>query len=308
MSKQQPKQAATGASSEIAALRKTIANQERTIAVQGVQLEVAGKQLHYLATVAGVASEFGAIKREGARKIADIMNPAQPVPDPPSSGPTETTEEAATPETYDDPRNQGITPGSVGGVPAQATDSPLRPGVTLPTQPFTELVDVTQPVAGTETHVPLNQTRIDTDVRVGSPDDPTPAFPLTGPFAQEGAAASGSQPVGPVGMGRTMASIRLARLRKAAGLDSRDDLVIGAEIEKNAALSDQMIVHEIGTLEGVSKAASRRQAPATKQAAAERRVPSLAAVAGGGGLPPTMAAVGGPDLSDALFFDDLIAE
>jgi hypothetical protein len=37
-------------------------------------------------------------------------------------------------------------------------------------------------------------------------------------------------------------------------------------------------------------------------------VPSLAAVAGGGGLPPTMAAVGGPDLSDALFFDDLIAE
>jgi hypothetical protein len=286
-----------GASSELAALK-------RTVAVQAQQLAVAGRQLHYLAQLAGVAGEFDAIKREGAAKIADILNPAQPIPDPPGGAPTETTQQAEAPKTYDDPRNPGLTPGSTDGVPAQMTDSPLNPGVTLPTSPYTQLVDPTQPVAGTETQVPLDQVKIETDVRVGDPNNPESAFPLTGPFAADGAASAG---------GRTMASIRLAKLRKSAGLVSQDvdELVLGSQIERTATLSDAMIQHEITTLDAVTKSAGRVPAgrrpqggPLPKTAGVERRVPSLA---GGMDLSAQASVSSGFDDSDAsdLFVDSL---
>lgn len=288
MSKQ-PNRAATGASSKFAALEKKVTEQGRLIRAQAAMLEVAGQQIHYLGTLAGTGKEFEAIKREGAKKIADIMNPAEPVPDPPSSGPTETTQQAEAPETYDDPRNPGLTPGSTTGVPAQQVDTPLNPGVTLPTAPFTQMVDVTQPVAGTEMHVPNNQTKIETDVRVM--DDPmngqgpsAPAFPLNPAFAPDGAASVGTaQQVG--GAGRTMASIHLARLRKRAGLvgSNVDDLVEGAKIEKDASLTDDAIRTEIRTLEGVAKVAAKQGqvrrpqgGPVPRTASAERRAPSLA--------------------------------
>lgn len=279
----QPTRAATADSQQIAAM-------QQTIKAQAAMLEVAGQQLHFLAQLAGVGKEFEAMKREGAKKIADIMNPAQPVPDPPDQGPSETTDQAATPETFDDPRRPGLTPGSTNGVPAQMTDSPLQPGVTVPTQPFNNLVDVTAPVNGTETHVPLDQTKIETDVRVGDPmanaDNPNGyGFPLTGPFAQDGAASVGTttSPGAPVGggQGRTMASLRLAKLRKAAGLTQQDEFMEGTKIETNASLSTDMINHEITLLEGLQKAAnasqtaSRRTGTVPKQASAERGAPSL---------------------------------
>lgn len=289
MSKQ-PNRAATGASSKLAALEKRVAEQGRMIRAQAAMLETAGQQLHYLGTLAGTNKEFDAIKAQGAKKIADIMNPAQPIPDPPSSGPTESTEQAEQPETFDDPRNPGLTPGSTQGVPAQQVDTPLQPGATLPTAPFNQMVDVTQPVAGTETHVPNNQTKIETDVRVM--DDPmngqgpsAPAFPLNPAFAPDGAASVGTaQQVG--GPGRTMASIHLARLRKRAGLVSPnvDDLVEGAKIEKDASLTEEAIRTEIRTLEGVAKVASAQAqvrrpqgGPIPRTARADRRAPSLAA-------------------------------
>lgn len=302
----QPNQAATAESRKIAAL-------EQIVAVQAAQLEVAGQQLQYLATMAGVGREFEAFRREGAKKIADIMNPAEPVPDPPGQAPSETTDEAATPETFDDPRRPGLTPGSTNGVPAQMTDTPLQPGVTIPTQPFTNLVDVTAPVEGTQTHVDPSQTKIETDVRVGDPmanaDNPQGyGFPLTGPFAQDGAASVGTttSPGAPVGGGRTMASIRLAKLRKAAGLHNEDDLVAGARIEATAELTDQMIAHEIHTLDKVVKSAQaasrtpRRTASAPRQPSPERQAPSLV------GAPErglsTVAAFEDDDASD-LFLD-----
>ncbi len=302
-----------GASSELATLR-------RTVAVQQEQLAVAGRQLHYLAQLAGVAGEFDAIKRQGAQKIADIMNPAQPIPDPPGGAPTETTQQAEAPETFDDPRNPGLTPGSTNGVPAAMTASPLDPGVTMPTSPYTQLVDPTQPVAGTETHVPLDQTKIETDVRVGDPmanvDNPQGyGFPLTGPFAADGAASANTttSPGMQSNPGRTMASIRLAKLRKSAGLVSADvdEMVLGSQIERTAALTDAMIVHEIGTLDSVVKAAARVQAgrrpqggPLPKTAGAERRAPSLA---GDMGMSVQASAVSGFDDGDAsdLFMNSL---
>ncbi len=299
---------AAAKSSGIAALQQKIAAQERLLRAQAAALEVAGQQLHYLGKLAGVSKEFEAIKAEGVKKVADIMNPAQPIPDPSSGAPTETTQQAEAPKTFDDPRNPGLTPGSVDGVPAQQVDSPLTPGATLPTSPYTQLVDPTQPVAGTETHVPLDQTKIETDVRVGDPmanaDNPQGyGFPLTGPFAQDGA-ASANTTTSP-GMQRTMASIRLAKLRKSAGLlaGDADELVAATEIERTAGLSDQMIEHEILTLDSVAKTAAkqrpgrRRQGgPLPKVASAERHAPSLA-----GGVEPGLSAVAasGFDADDA---------
>lgn len=300
-----------GASSELATLR-------RTVAVQQEQLAVAGRQLHYLAALAGISGEFDAIKREGAQKIADIMNPAQPIPDPPGGAPTETTQQAEAPKTFDDPRNPGLTPGSTDGVPAAMTASPLDPGVTMPTSPYTQLVDPTQPVAGTETHVPLDQTKIETDVRVGDPmvnvDNPAGyGFPLTGPFAADGAASANTTTSPGMQQGRTMASIRLAKLRKSAGLVSSDvdELVLGSQIERTAGLSDTMIAHEINTLDSVVKAASRVPAgrrpqggPLPKTAGTERRVPSLA---GGADISTQASVFSGFDDGDAsdLFVDNL---
>lgn len=318
MTKQQPKAAAT--SSKIAALEKKIADQDRKLKAAMAVLEVAGNQLGYLANLAGVSSEFDAIKREGAKKIADIMNPAQPIPDPPGGAPTETTEQAEAPETFDDPRNPGLTPGSTNRVPAQQVDSPLQPGVTMPTDPYTQLVDPTQPVAGTETHVPLDQTRIDTDVRVGDPmaaagAPESFAFPLTGPFAQDGAASAGTvTSPGYQNQGRTMASLRLAKLRKSAGLapQDKDEFLVATDIEKNASLTDQMIEHEIATLDATmkvqaAKTAHRRpQGGSLPKQAAQRRSPSLSNV-------PEMsvtAAVGsGFDDADAsdLFLSESLA-
>lgn len=298
-----------GASSELA-------NLKRTVAVLQEQLSVAGRQLHYLANLAGVSGEFDALKREGAKKIADIMNPAQPIPDPPGGAPTETTQQAEAPKTFDDPRSPGLTPGSTDGVPAAMTASPLDPGVTLPTSPYTQLVDPTQPVAGTETHVPLDQTKIETDVHIGDPmvnaNNPQGyGFPLTGPFAADGA-ASANTTTSP-GMQRTMASIRLAKLRKSAGLVSGDvdELLLGSQIERTASLSDAMIAHEISTLDSVVKVASRPQVgrrpqggPIPKTAGAERRAPSLA---GGADLSSQASIASGFDADDAsdLFVDSL---
>jgi hypothetical protein len=110
-----------------------------------------------------------------------------------------------------------------------------------------------------------------------------------------------------------MASIRLAKLRKSAGLVSQDvdELVLGSQIERTATLSDAMIQHEITTLDAVTKSAGRVPAgrrpqggPLPKTAGVERRVPSLA---GGMDLSAQASVSSGFDDSDAsdLFVDSL---
>jgi hypothetical protein len=231
---------------------------------------VLGLQLAYVAKLAGVSDEMDAIRAQAAdvRKKADIENPAQPVPNPPSEAPVETTEQAATPEAYDNPNSIGQTPGATQGVPAAATDTPMTPGTTLPTAPFNQLLDVSAPVAGTETQIPLNQTRIETDVRVGDPMNPETAYPLNpafGPSQQQGTtpprsgemsqtAAQGSQ--------RAMASMRLAKLRIQAGLAQGDEFAVTAGIEADKAMTGSLIRHEIATLSQMAKAASKQARPA----------------------------------------------
>lgn len=228
---------------------------------------VLGLQMAYVARLAGVTSEVDAIraKADEVRKQADIDNPAQPVPNPPSEQATESTEQAATPEAYDNPNAIGQTPGANQGVAAETTATPMDPGVTLPTAPYNNLVNVSAPVAGTETHVPDQMTRIETDVRVGDPMNPETAFPLNpafGPSQQQGTTPPRSGEMSQTASrNRTMASIRLARLRVQAGLTRGEDLAVAAKIEADPSMTEAMIRHEIDTLARVAKISSKAQRP-----------------------------------------------
>jgi hypothetical protein len=252
-------------------------------------------QLGYVSSLAGVSKQVEAI-----RKRADIENPAQPVDNPPSEGPFETTEQSVQPEAFDDVRNPGLTPGSVGGVPAETTDVALNPGETLPTSPFNQLENVQAPVQGTETQLPLDQTRIETDVRVGDPMNPEIAFPWDISQNQSNA----SKHVAGKG-NRTIASIQLARLQIQAGLSQEtNDLALGAQIEASK-VSDAEIASVINTLANVQKVAARGQArPANlvpRSASVRRTTPSLA---GDSGL-AAVAQVGAvsDDTADSDLFD-----
>lgn len=256
----------------------------------------------YLARVAGLAPEMDAIRR-----TADLGNPASPVPDPPSQPAPESTEQALAPATEDDVRRPGETPGSVNHVPAQQVDTPMQPGVSYPTAPANQLIDVTAPTQGTETHVPNQMTRIEEDVRVGDPMNPEIAFPwnpnMGGPDVQDQmtggqrAAAKTAGRTESANGARTMAAMRLGRLRVQAGLAKGDELAVGASIEADRSMSDQMINHEITTLSQVAKTAGRQPRPAglvPRTASRERTMPSLAS----GGAPVPTAPVGG-DLDEA---------
>lgn len=245
------------------------------------QLVIQGLQLAYVARLAGVTKEVEAIKRQ-----ADIDNPAQPVPNPPSEAPVETTEQAATPEAYDNPNAIGQTPGANQGVAAETTATPMDPGVTLPTAPFNQLLNVSAPIAGTETHTPPDTTRIETDVRVGDPMNPETAYPLNpafGPSAQQGTTPPRDGEMAQTAhRNRTLASMRLARHRITAGLAKGDEFAVAASIESDSTLSEAMIRHEISTLSQVTKAAARQARPqglvpraASGAQGVQRTMPSL---------------------------------
>jgi hypothetical protein len=223
------------------------------------EIIVLKSQLHHLAEIAGLGPAMASI-----RKKADIDNPAQPVPAPPSEAPFETTEQALQSETHDNVQNPGQTPGSVQDLAADTTTTPLVPGEALPTSPYNDLVNVEAPVAGTETQRPLNETKIETDVRVGDPMAPQVAFPWT------------------ISSQRTMASIRLARLRIEAGLAQGDDLGLGQTIASDQSISDDAIDTEINTLSRVRQVQATRQRPAglVPRAASGRTAPSLVSEAG----------------------------
>lgn len=265
----------------MASQQKALSDLQARNAALTHQNNVLALQLAYVAKLAGVSNELEAIRRQ-----ADADNPAQPVPNPPSEAPVETTQEAATPEAYDNPNQIGQTPGANEGVSAETTATPMDPGVTLPTAPYNNLVDVSAPVAGTETHTPPDTTRIETDVRVGNPMNPETAYPLNpafGPSQQQGTTPPASGEMSQTGSKRTMASIRLARLQIAAGLAQGDDLAVAAGIEANASLSDEMIRAQIDTLDKVAKVAARNQqrqrpqglVPRAAAQGVQRTMPSL---------------------------------
>lgn len=245
-------------------LMSAVAAQQKLLEKLAHENEVLRLQLAYVARLAGITEHLSAIRRE-----ADADNPAQPVPNPASQSATESTEETVTPKAYDNANKPGLTPGANDGVPAMSTATPMDVGTSVPTQPYNNLVDVTAPISGTETHVPNEQTRIETDVRVGDPMNPETAFPLNPAWAKEPNLQS---PAGPPkdgemsqtkGASRTMAAFRLAKLQIEAGLArGGDEFAVVAAIEGNQHYTLDRIQHEIIVLESVKKSASTRQRPA----------------------------------------------
>lgn len=269
-------------------LMAALTAQQHVIDDQRKQIALQGRQIALIARLAGITDEV-----EGLAKTADIANPAQPIPDGPEQAPSETTEQAATPETNDDVRSPGQTGNSTAGVPAAATDTALTPGGTLPTAPYNNLQDVTSPVSGVNTgEIPLDETRIESDVRVGNPAQWDVAFPWTISDNQSNSnpPSTGEMAGASSGPSRTHACLRLARLQIQAGIANGDDLTISARLEADTSLTDDMINREIGVLDRVTKAATAKPTLTGGRVAtrsAERVAPSLASTAAASAAPLT---------------------
>jgi hypothetical protein len=297
--------------------------QARRIAELSAQNDVLSAQLRFLASAAGIDREIAEVGRQAMRRHADILNPASPVPDPPEAPPTQTTEDALAPETMDNAGRPGTTPGANSRVPAQQTTTPITPGVEMQTPPAANLIDVTAPVQGTNPSqdggVPLDQRRIETDVRIdpdplkahgpgiGGQGDNGSAFPwmldARDPGQQQGGAGGSVMSSRDEGAAsrRTFASIRLAKMRVQAGLDQGEELTVAERIERNAAFSTPMIEHEIATLEQVGRAGMTRgdRAQRPVQRIAARSVPSLASVGASSQYAPAVT----DDLDASDIFD-----
>jgi hypothetical protein len=270
--------------------QRTIHQQQQKLASQRSQISRLTAGLSVIARALGVGVETQ-VRQAMLQKRADEQNPAQPVPEPVGGPPTQTTPDAETPEAFADVRTPGMVAGVNNDVPADAVTTVYTPGQDIAAPPFNQLVDVTQPVAGTQGPRPLSEVKTLTDVRVGNPMNPQTAFPLGGPFAQAqrtGSAQQGEAP--PQNEVRTMASIRLARLRIASGIEQGDDLTVGQRIASDSGMSMDRINQEINTLNDVRKAASRSQqapprgaVPRSASAPVQRIVPPLSATASMGG-------------------------
>lgn len=266
-------------------LMQVIADQQKII-------DAHQKQLDFLARMAGVETQMA-----GMRVTADVNNPADPVPDPPSQGAPETTQQAMTPAAQDDPRVPGMTPGANTHVPAAATDVPMTPGASLPTSPVNQLLDVTAPISGTEGTTGATEfgdqagqdgvTRLETDVRAlgigeeGDQMNPTTAFPwVISPDAGNGVPPADGEMAQGSGA-RMAASLRLAQARLAAHLATGDQFAVAAQIESDPAMTGALIAHELGILSRVAKGSAAPQGrrgdlvPRRAAAAARPMVPSL---------------------------------
>jgi hypothetical protein len=275
-----------------------------SLAKQNEQLELQARQIQWLRTKLAVRSSqvqrltagLAVLARAAGPQIdaqvrtamltkqADEQNPAQPVPEPNPQPPSQSTVQAETPEAFADVTMPGMVPGVNQDVAADAVTTAYTPGQDIAAPPFKQLVDVTAPIEGTQGPRPTSEVKTNVDVRAGNPMNPQVAFPLGGPFAnaQRTGAAQGDDL-------RTMASIRLARLRIAANIESGEDLVIGHRIASDQTMSMERIQQEIATLNSVrTAAAANAQAPLPPRSAVprpaappQRIVPPLAPANGG---------------------------
>jgi hypothetical protein len=287
-------------------LQRTATAQRGTILRQSEQIQMLAAGLQALAGVLG-ADALSRVAAAMLPKTADVQNPAQPVPEPPSEPSPHGTQETKTPEAFADVTAPGLVPGSTQDVAADVVSTVYTPGQDVPAPAVKQLVDVTRPVDGTQGPQPLGDVKTLTDVRVGDPMNPQTAYPLRGDFAN-GQRTSGLQTSAAAG-NRTIAALRLAKLRIEAGTAaSSDEFAETATIEKDAALTTQAIEAEIQTLSRVksaalSRVATRNPGLVPRMAGAQRSVPSLqgtpvtAGMASGSGSSVDVA------VDDSIFFD-----
>jgi hypothetical protein len=259
----------------------SIGNMVKIASAQEDKIDRLIRGLQALSQMAGVEAHVA--RAMGLMHVqADVQNPAEPVPEPPAVAPTESTVETKTPEAKADVLKPGLVPGSTSDVAADATTTNYTPGGDIPSPAFKNLQDVTAPIEGTQTQRPLNETKTETDVRVGDPMNPQTAFPLQGGFAnaQRTSSRKTAQQIAEDASLRTMAALRLARLRIQVGTETEGDLAVQARIEKNAALSIDAIESEISTLDGVIKRqaarGTERNARLVPKSASGRQAPPMA--------------------------------
>jgi hypothetical protein len=241
-----------------------VAEQSLTAQIHDMALKAVNAKIDRLARLAGV--DMSDIDLKATARIANLRrqaeseNPGSPLPDAPAQAPTMTTDQAAAPAatTAVDALDATV----LADVNPMSTD-PTAPVVgqrkkaeeILPPAPA-DVVDVTAPVAGTETPDPAGDAQ--SDPQVGQPVDLNPANPVV-----LGAAEN-----------RVYAALNLARLRIAAGAVSGDDLVEAQRIS-NSGMTMAAINGEIKTLTSVVRsrsttASDRRPRPSLATAASVR--------------------------------------
>lgn len=208
----------------------------------------------------------------GRQRRADVNNPGQPVPEPAAQSGV-STEETRSPDATADVTSGSAVLTDVG--PATTTDV-TSPGAAMTNVAPLANADVTAPVAGTTEMPPYADTVIKIEPDASGGTDTAPAFSGDSSWVQARKAAEA----------HVFASLRLARLRIRAGIESGDDLVIA---EKIAATTRPEIVRtQIATLDQVVRSASVQQQRRPAPHVAQRTAPSLASMA-----VPGIQAVGG---------------
>ena len=264
---------------------QALAEQQNVIRAQARRIAALEQGFAFIAQAAGIANH-PRIAALLPRKAAEDENPAQPEgwANPGGSGGTEapaaTTSETLGDINSDDVEAQGTT--SESDVEPDAKTSLDDTGTVLDEPLDLNEQDVTKPVAGTEDlgeggRGNAGTNRTETEVRVGDPNKPDAAFTETG------WTTSAKQP----SEGRTIASLRLARLRVQAGIEPEgtDDLTLGNAIASSES-TDEAIQTEIDTLAKVvqaSKTASSQRQPVSRSlvpraaSQAQRTTPSFSA-------------------------------
>lgn len=190
-------------------------------------------------------------------KQADLANPGDPVPEPAAQG-------AVLADGIDDVPFNGdgsvTTPGAeMTDTTPDATTTVTDQGTALPDVAPDATTDVTAPVAG---NTPSGDDYVvKTDPQAGTPAM-TPAFDGDNSWVQSSQQAQA----------RTYASIRLARLRIAAGIEKDDDITVAQKIA-SSKITDDTLRNEIETLSAVAAA---RPAPQQQRQATRRGIPTLA--------------------------------
>jgi hypothetical protein len=301
---QEQQQVIRSQATKIASLHRTATVQRNTIVHQGQQINMLAAGLQ------AVVEHLGpdAVARVTAAmlpKTADVQNPAQPVPEPPSEPSPHSTQETKTPEAFADVTAPGLVPGSTQDVAADVTSTVYTPGQDVPAPAVKQLVDVTRPVDGTQGPQPLGDVKTLTDVRVGDPMNPQTAFPMRGDFANAQRTSSVQEG------NRTMAALRLAKLRIEASIaESSDEFAETARIEKDASMTTSAIEQEIATLSNVKTAAMRRVAarnpglvPKFAAGTQQRSVPSLQSTPVTAGMTGGSGSTVDGAVEDSIFID-----
>lgn len=248
----------------------------KALAEQQIMLTANRQAIQAIATLAGV--DVAPIYAQAERRIAslqrraDAENPAQPVPEPGSEAPSQSSSDA-----LGDLNDADVT------TAGEVTSEDGLAGTTVDVTAVGEVMadeaagtaDVTTPTSGIE--VSENETQISGDVTARGFDAEN-AFPIE---AQK----------------RVFASLRLARMRITAGIAQGEDLVLGEEIAKSA-MSNAAIDAEIATLSRVRAASNRQPTPSAPVRADRRSVPSLGVTASAS----TPIVGSDPDIDGALLF------